>query len=62
MNRESEEAKPCFPISKANLEAIKDISETLGIPPHEILNRVIENPESMKILKDATSRMKKLRK
>lgn len=62
MNRESVETEECFPISKANLDTIKDISETLGIQPHEILNRVIKNPESLKIFKDATRQMKKLSK
>lgn len=64
MNRpsESEVTKACFPIKKSTLDAIRDISETLGVPQHEILNRAIENPESIKILKDATRQMKKLSK
>ncbi len=64
MNRstESELVKVCFRVDKQTCDKIQDIVETLGIPQHEILKRILENSESMKIFENATKHMKKLSK
>lgn len=64
MNRssESELTKVCLRIDKPTYESIQNITETLGIPQHEILKRILKNSESLKIFEDATKQMKKLSK
>ena len=59
---ESELAKRCLKGDIQIHDEIQDIVETIGISEHEILKRVFENSEYIKILKEATSRLKKLRK
>lgn len=60
--QKSESVKACFAMKKSTLDTIRDLSKTLGVPQSEILNRAIENPESIKIYKDAAEQMKKLGK
>jgi len=62
----AEEKKPekitmCFYVDRRVMEKIKEISETLGIPQSEVVNRVILDPRTMEVFEKAVQEMKKLK-
>jgi len=45
--------KECFSIKKSSLDVLEEIGDALGMTKEEILNKIIERPESGKILLEA---------